>query len=223
MKRVVALFALLIVGQCLLFLRSHFSSGEPLGGWVAKRSTESRGDWNSSQLPTVLILTPMKDIKPRTLTRYIKNLQVFEYPRHLISIGILEGDSTDDSFVRIAKELPELRKTFRRVSLFHMDFQPKDTYHLEQGTELRHDITFQKGRRSILAKSRNFLLSKALRDEQWVLWMDADVGGALLAARSARCRLSCLAACQSSPPVAARGTKTHIADVPPRCGLSRRT
>ena len=30
-------------------------------------------------------------------------------------------------------------------------------------------------RRSILARSRNYLLSYALRDQEWVLWMDVDI------------------------------------------------
>ena len=30
-------------------------------------------------------------------------------------------------------------------------------------------------RRAILARSRNFLLFEALRDEGWVLWLDVDI------------------------------------------------
>jgi Anp1 len=30
-------------------------------------------------------------------------------------------------------------------------------------------------RRGVLARSRNFLLAEALRDEGWVLWLDADI------------------------------------------------
>ena len=30
-------------------------------------------------------------------------------------------------------------------------------------------------RRSILARSRNYLLTNVLRDEEWVLWLDADI------------------------------------------------
>jgi hypothetical protein len=33
----------------------------------------------------------------------------------------------------------------------------------------------QAQRRSVLARSRNYLLSRALRDEDWVLWLDFDV------------------------------------------------
>ena len=35
---------------------------------------------------------------------------------------------------------------------------------------------FQLPRRVVLAKARNRLLSAALRDEEWVLWLDIDVG-----------------------------------------------
>lgn len=30
-------------------------------------------------------------------------------------------------------------------------------------------------RRGVLARSRNFLLAEALRDEGWVLWLDVDI------------------------------------------------
>lgn len=30
-------------------------------------------------------------------------------------------------------------------------------------------------RRGVLARSRNFLLAEALREEGWVLWLDADI------------------------------------------------
>ena len=30
-------------------------------------------------------------------------------------------------------------------------------------------------RRSILARSRNYLLSYALRNQEWVLWLDVDI------------------------------------------------
>jgi cellulose synthase/poly-beta-1,6-N-acetylglucosamine synthase-like glycosyltransferase len=130
-------------------------------------------DVNSS-LPSILILTPVKDIKRRTLKRYLKNLAAFDYPRHLLSIGILEGDSNDNSYRRLEREVPKLREIYKRVELFKYDLKPKG-YHLESGSDLRHDLLFQKKRRSNLAKVRNYLLSKALRDEDWVLWVDADV------------------------------------------------
>ena len=42
-------------------------------------------------------------------------------------------------------------------------------------TGLRSAPAIQRRRREILARSRNRLLSGALRDEDWVLWLDADL------------------------------------------------
>lgn len=141
---------------------------------LAMPAIHTAEDTNSS-LPSILILTPVKDMKRRTLRRYLKNLEAFDYPRHLISVGILEGDSSDNSYGRLKKELPNMRKLYGRVDLFKYDLKKKTHLDIRGGSEVRHDIMFQKQRRSVLAKVRNYLLSKALRDEEWVLWVDADV------------------------------------------------
>ena len=39
----------------------------------------------------------------------------------------------------------------------------------------RHAYHIQSIRRSIMARSRNYLLSSALQDEMWVLWIDSDL------------------------------------------------
>ena len=39
----------------------------------------------------------------------------------------------------------------------------------------RWEIGIQRRRREILAKSRNYLLSNVLEDEDWILWLDVDV------------------------------------------------
>ena len=50
---------------------------------------------------TVLILTPMKTAS-RYLEGYFKRLETLTYPHNLISLGILEGDSSDDTFSQVA-------------------------------------------------------------------------------------------------------------------------
>lgn len=39
----------------------------------------------------------------------------------------------------------------------------------------RHALGIQKDRRAVMAKARNHLLMSALRDEEWVLWLDSDL------------------------------------------------
>jgi cellulose synthase/poly-beta-1,6-N-acetylglucosamine synthase-like glycosyltransferase len=132
----------------------------------------------NSRLPSILILTPIKDIKKRTLSRYLDNLAAFDYPREMISIALLEGDSKDDSFERVQRELPKMRQLYSHVELFKYDIKkvsPTAIQTFYGEGDNRHEIEYQKIRRSNLARARNYLLAKALRDEEWVLWMDADV------------------------------------------------
>jgi hypothetical protein len=45
-------------------------------------------------LPHVIVLTPVKDATP-FLDRYFELLARLDYPRELLTIGILESDSRD--------------------------------------------------------------------------------------------------------------------------------
>jgi hypothetical protein len=119
--------------------------------------------------PTVLILTPVKDATP-WLPGYVEGLRRLTYPHSLLSLGFLEGDSTDGTFEAVQNLLPALRKEYRRVGLWRRDFG----YRMPPGLH-RGDPRIQIERRSVLARSRNHLLFHALDDEAWVLWLDVDV------------------------------------------------
>lgn len=119
--------------------------------------------------PTVLILTPMKDAAPH-LASYFAGLERLDYPRNLISLGFLEGDSVDDTVGRVAGKLAELRTTFAGAELWRRDFG----FRMPAGTP-RWDHAFQLPRRKALARARNHLLFHALDDQDWVLWLDVDV------------------------------------------------
>jgi hypothetical protein len=119
--------------------------------------------------PRVLVLTPVKDAAD-CLSCYRRSLSRLTYPSSLISVGLLESDSSDDTFERLTMQLPSLRAAFRRVGLWKQDFG----YRLPVGTP-RWEPAIQIERRSVLAKSRNHLLFHALDDEDWVLWLDVDV------------------------------------------------
>lgn len=120
-------------------------------------------------LPRILVLTPMKNCAPFIAT-YFRNLLALNYPSDLISVAILEGDSTDDTGRLLQDKAADTGSHFRRLDLFKRDY----------GFTLPVSIprwapAIQYPRRVILAKSRNYLLSRALDDEDWVLWLDADV------------------------------------------------
>ena len=115
----------------------------------------------------VLILTPMKSAQ-RHLDGYFAGLDRLTYPRRLLSLGILESDSTDDTFADTERRVKA--ESFRRTTVVKKDFKfqiPADTP--------RYAAIYQPTRRAVLARSRNHLLFRALDDEDWVLWLDVDV------------------------------------------------
>ncbi len=117
--------------------------------------------------PDLLILTPVKNAMSH-IPRFFQNLAGTDYPEKKISIGLLESDSDDGSYDLLKELLPELRKKYARVELHKQDF----AYRMRGQ---RWAVGQQFRRRSILAQSRNVLLSRTLRDEAWVLWVDADL------------------------------------------------
>jgi hypothetical protein len=117
----------------------------------------------------ILILTPVKDAE-QFLENYFKQLYQLTYPHALISVALLESDSSDHSYPLLVHELPKLRENFRSVSVWKKDF----------GVHVAAEVPrwappIQLDRRSVLAKSRNHLLFHALDEEDWVLWLDVDV------------------------------------------------
>ena len=119
--------------------------------------------------PTVLILTPVKDAAHH-LGRYVANIEALDYPKEALSIGMLEGDSRDGTILVVDNLLPRLHARADRVTIARRDFG----FQLPPGVP-RWAASLQHVRRSVLARARNHLLFAALRDEQWVLWLDVDV------------------------------------------------
>jgi hypothetical protein len=117
--------------------------------------------------PTLLVATPVKNARTH-LPGYLANLEALRFPPERISLAFLESDSSDGSFEYLEGRLDELRGRYRRVELHKLDFG----FHFE-GPRWAPEL--QRRRRSILARSRNQLLARSLRDEDWVLWIDADV------------------------------------------------
>ena len=117
----------------------------------------------------VLILTPLKDAR-RHLDAYFAALERLTYPPRRLSLGFLESDSGDGTFEAVEARLPALRARYRRARLWKRDFG----FHIPP-RYTRWAPAFQIPRRTVLAKSRNHLLSRALDDEDWVLWLDVDL------------------------------------------------
>jgi hypothetical protein len=120
-------------------------------------------------LDKTLVLTPMKDASLH-LERYFECLAQLDYPRDLLSLGLLEGDSRDGTYEELAAMLPRLHERYARVTLWKKDYGLQIPNGMQRWTP-----AFQIPRRKILACARNHLLSRALADETWVLWLDVDV------------------------------------------------
>jgi hypothetical protein len=131
--------------------------------WKRPRKRERGSDGG------ILILTPMKDAA-LCVEGYCRGLRTLTYPHDRLSLGVLESDSSDATFAEISRAVPSLRREFRSVTLVKRDFG----YRLPVGVH-RSAPAVQAERRAILARSRNHLLFAALRDEDWVLWLDVDV------------------------------------------------
>jgi mannosyltransferase OCH1-like enzyme/glycosyltransferase involved in cell wall biosynthesis len=144
-----------------------------LSPWVTARPSiekakhQTFASRNRTDFHKILILTPVKDAE-RFLPSYFNRLKNLSYPHDCLSVAFLESDSVDNTYAWIEDKLPELQSEFARAKLFKRDFN----YHSDLP---RWEPSQQFKRRSILAKSRNYLLSQALESEQWVLWIDADM------------------------------------------------
>lgn len=123
----------------------------------------------------VLILTPLKDAASY-LPRYFQLISALSYPHHLIDLGFLISDTTDETLGVLAVELERIQTgstPFNRVNIFTKDFG----YSLDNlDVEQRHAFAAQAPRRRAMAKARNYLLTAALKPEHsWVLWRDVDI------------------------------------------------
>lgn len=160
-----------------------FNHHEPL---VINSSTIKRVDLNPIKSTIhavvneerILILTPLKDAA-YFLPKYFDLLTQLTYPHHLIDLGFLVGDSTDDTLAvlaaelaRIQKETDNLNEPFNSVLIVEKDFGAVTA----QSVEERHGFKAQGPRRKNMARARNYLLTAAMKPEHsWVYWRDVDI------------------------------------------------
>jgi hypothetical protein len=124
----------------------------------------------------VLILTPLRDAAA-FLPTYFDLLSLLTYPHHLIDLGFLVGDSSDDTLAVLAAELNRVQDgkdtaAFNSVVIVEKNFGAV----AGQSVEERHAFAAQGPRRVLMARARNYLLSVALKPEHsWVYWRDSDI------------------------------------------------
>ncbi len=117
--------------------------------------------------PHVLLLTPLKNAA-RFLPRYFELACALEHPRERLSLAFLEGDSDDGTRDLLRELVARHAHAFARVEILHRDFGLRLA-----GERSAADVQYV--RRSVIAKCRNALFHAAHRDEEQVLWIDADL------------------------------------------------
>jgi len=119
--------------------------------------------------PRILIAVPVKDAVSHLDTHFAL-LDRLRYQRARITLAYLESDSRDGTLEALRARLALLGRRYRRCRLFRRNMG----FRLPPGMpRWTHEV--QLVRRAALARSRNHLLSRALTDEDWVLWLDVDV------------------------------------------------
>ncbi|XP_060077286.1 uncharacterized protein LOC132556862 [Ylistrum balloti] len=120
----------------------------------------------------VVILTPIHNSE-NSLMNYVREINHLSYPHHLISV-VFGEDGSHDGTLTVAHEVAQDLKDFgfKRTDVLHFNISGQ----VEGGWGDIHHITVQYKRRKHLAQARNLLLKGGLKDEDYVLWIDSDVG-----------------------------------------------
>ncbi|CAG2239762.1 MNN9 [Mytilus edulis] len=123
-------------------------------------------------IPIILILT--RSIIEKTLFRFPREICELKYDHALIiSIAFGEDGSTDGTIEKAKLIIDELKASgFRNISFYHFDIDKQ----VSGDWRNIHQRNQQYKRRQHLAKARNLLLKNALSDQDYVLWIDSDIG-----------------------------------------------
>lgn len=115
----------------------------------------------------VLIAVPVLNAAD-TLDALFASILRLSYPRERISIAFLDGKSSDGSLAKLRDFKKRYGTDFRRIAVMcHGHASTEDAP--------RWSPEIQRQRRAGIARARNFLVRRALKDEAWVLWIDADI------------------------------------------------
>lgn len=156
--------------------KSFMTNEEVLAGLIRSQAeAESlRGTIDLSRLRPlsekggrVLVAIPVRDASD-SIDQLTERLLRLAYPRSDLSIAFLEGDSVDDTRAKLQVFAQDYSAAFRKVRLLK-----RDTGFHFSGPRWAWEL--QRRRRGNLAAIRNDLVKEALDDEDWVLWIDADI------------------------------------------------
>ena len=127
----------------------------------------ARANDAADRRPRIHIMIVARDVE-HLLDGFFINLEKLTFPHDRLSISFLEGDSKDNTHQVLKDYGSEFEKDFSSYNVYKKDYDFQSRYP-------RWHPEIQRNRRSILAKVRNQLLIRALEDDDYVLWCDADV------------------------------------------------
>lgn len=147
---------------------------ETANGFIRQHRYLNLNDINPDMKPKksdqhILILTTLQNDQDY-LDNYFKLIDKSTYPNHLISIGLLISDSTDDTLEKLNATVNRLqsqwRNTFYGIDVFQKDFQ----------LDKKPDDTSLNSKRATLARARNYLLTVAMKEHHnWIVWVDVKL------------------------------------------------
>ncbi len=124
-----------------------------------------------SSLPSVLISILVKNTK-FNLDNLASQVIRLDYPKELLSIVFLESDSEDGSYEYL-KDIMPLFSDWKAAYLEKLDFGFKLFQELRHVEEKPQGLK-QRQRLINLAKSRQYVVDKYLKNESFLWWVDSD-------------------------------------------------
>ncbi|OBZ89440.1 Mannan polymerase II complex ANP1 subunit [Choanephora cucurbitarum] len=119
----------------------------------------------------ILVLTVL-DHSEDYLDKYFNLLDATEYPNKLISVGLLLSDSSEESMKKVSERVQTLQARWKH-KFFEIDVFQKD---FQLDTKIDDISLGLESKRATIAKSKNFLLTAALREHHsWVVWIDVKL------------------------------------------------
>lgn len=167
-------------------VESEFKTAESsiytLRNYDFKSSSPSSNGQLTDTRPRVLLAAIVRDHESwgekRTFRDFLNMVTQFDYPRELLSVGILVSNEKEYELMKTTllalnkEQLTNKEYVFTSVKIIHRQMD----MNIPRDTDKRHDPNIQKERRRLLARLRNIALTTALEDtHDAVFWIDADI------------------------------------------------
>ena len=144
---------------------------------LGRHSRSSSGSGSGGSDPQILILVLNKDEESWSRDYRSTDRSIYDFLDMLISTGLDLTTVSLGLMTSSPEEYLEVKKAtatlpFARASVY---YYPPDEAGPSFPYEQRHDPAVQRARRGAIAALRNYLMLRALRDEEHIVWIDADV------------------------------------------------